>query len=53
MQEAIILIIVLLLIFVGFPWMMINLTFNEQMAVCGVLIIGSLVLPLIHDMMSE
>jgi len=53
MQEAFILIIVLGLIFIGFPWMANNLTFNQQMAVCGILIIASLALPLIHDIMTN
>ena len=49
MQEALILIIVFALIFVGFPWMIAHLTFGQQMGVCGVVIFGSLALPLLHD----
>jgi hypothetical protein len=53
MQEALIVILVCLLIFVGFPWMAANWTFGEQIAACGVLIAGGLLLPLIHDIMTD
>lgn len=52
MQEALLTIVVLGLLFVGFPWMATHLTFGQQMGVCGVLILGSLLLPLLHDWLS-
>lgn len=52
MQEALLTIVVVGLICVGFPWMAAHLTFGQQMAVCGCLIVVSLALPILHDWLS-